>query len=161
MARRRELNGIAAGLLGSFFGRNNDDGGYWAMGKLYSFAAERGQRTVVLDLQEAGTVREASLIARMASNYCNLLQEQCRKFAIPPQWVASATIIVTFEISENETCLNSKWPDSADFAVEVVITDDLGRCHRAQGASHCAQHDPTRETRSPRAEKSGDLFRTP
>ena len=50
MARRRELKSIASGIAAHCVSRNNDIGGYWAMGIIYGIANERGVDSVSVDI---------------------------------------------------------------------------------------------------------------
>jgi hypothetical protein len=50
MTRRRELNGIAGNLLGSFVSRNNEVAGYWAIGKLCAIALQTANGEISIEL---------------------------------------------------------------------------------------------------------------
>lgn len=51
MARRTEFKGITHSLNGSFVSRNNEFGGYWAMGQLKSFASEKRLTSLTFTLR--------------------------------------------------------------------------------------------------------------
>jgi hypothetical protein len=143
MARRRDLNGIAAGILGSFVSRNNDVGGYWAIGVLRRQAEAIGLSRATLNLRSNDQAVPDTLV-EMRRKYAKLLESQLAKRNMNMQWVKDAEITVVFGTSGDlpEPPLMT-WGDP--LVCTVSILDDRGRLHRVSAALRCAPHDPTRE----------------
>ncbi len=145
MPRRKELRGAAFGLLGSFVSRNNDVGGYWALGRLYKHAVKTDAPNVCVDLLNLTITPPSSDFAAMATHFQRMLGTQLSARLLPVDWVSGATICVEFR--------RTKSPDTPGdlFDAVVTITDDKGRAHRASASGACWVHDPARESRSTRA----------
>jgi hypothetical protein len=60
MPTRRDLTGVAHGLLGSFMSRSNDNDGYWALGKLYAFAISADVSEIEIDIVRSATLPTSS-----------------------------------------------------------------------------------------------------
>jgi hypothetical protein len=145
MARRRELRGVAFGLLGSFVSRNNDLGGYWALGRLYKHAVETGAANVCADLLDLTITPPSGDFRAMAVHFQRMLGAQLSARRLPLDWVRAATICVEFGRAK------SLYAPGDVFGVVATITDDNGREHRATASGACWVHDPAREARSTRA----------
>ena len=125
------------GVLGSFISRNNDVGGYWALGKLYKHAVKANALTVCVDLLDSTITPPSGDFAAMTKHFQQMLGSQLTARRLPTDWVRSATVCVEFAPDEVFNCA-------------VVITDDRGRQHRAAASRTCWVHDPARELRSTR-----------
>lgn len=145
MPRRREIRGVAIGLLGSFVSRNNDVGGYWALGRLYKHALNTDAPDVRVDLFDLTITPPSDDYAAMAAHFQRMLGDQLSARKLPVDWVRAATICVEFG--------RAKSPDSSGevFNCVVVITDDRGRAHSASANGACRVHSPVMESRSARA----------
>ena len=145
MPRRKELRGVAFGLLGSFVSRNNDVSGYWAVGRLYQHAVKTNASNVCVDLLDLTITPPSADFAAMATHFQRMLGAQLSARHLPVDWVRAATICVEFG--------RVKSPDTPGdvFNAVVMITDDKGRAHNATANGACWIHDPARELRSIRA----------
>jgi hypothetical protein len=56
MRRHGRLQGVANSFLSHFVSRNNDAGGYWALGEIYSYTVDLGMTTLELDMKAIGRV---------------------------------------------------------------------------------------------------------
>ena len=147
MPRRRELRGIAAGLLGSFTSRNNDIGGYWAIGQLYRFAQRSRMRKIDFDLLTGNiNVRESlrDRLDALVSNYCLRLVDDCWRLDIPSNWIRSAHIFIEFD-ADNDFQFHREYPDENPFKCTVELEDDRGRRHCVQASGKCWPHNRKRE----------------
>jgi hypothetical protein len=72
MPSNARLTNIAGGLCGSFASRNNDLGGYWAIGKLRLLAEQHPQNTVALDVLGPSMLPPSSEFAPLLENYRRL-----------------------------------------------------------------------------------------
>ena len=91
----KKLNHIAAGVLASFVGRNNDVGGYWALGVLYREAASNGN-TVALDLLAPDTAAPSPAAASAARHYAQFLHGALQRQGLAADTLAQARIAVAF-----------------------------------------------------------------
>lgn len=151
MPRRRELAAVASGLLGSFVSRNNDVGGYWAIGKLYRHAIENDAPRVVIDLMAKTMAPSAAEFEGMVSHYAEVFGQQCNARHLPADWVAQVQVWIRFDVAPNDPLAPSHSERETPFECVVAIEDDLGRTHTAQHQGWCAPHDPARERRSGRS----------
>ena len=152
MARRKELGSIASGLIGSFNSRNNDIDGYWGIGKLYKYVAEASEKIVSLELIEHSITPPTYEFDSMLGCYYNKLIGYLRERNIPVAWVKSVVITATFE-AEFES-KHHFWRSTLGKPCHVIcdITDDNGRHHVASAYNNCRPHDPSKESRSTRAD---------
>lgn len=145
MPRRRDLRGAAAGLLGAFMSRNNDVGGYWALGKLYSHARTSNVLEVRIDLVSSIIDPPDAEFDDMLGRFQRTLVDQLAARSLPREWLMEANVSLTFYGEESPT------GHAETFACSVTLTDDLGRAHQAQGGGACWIHNPAWERKSTRA----------
>ena len=93
MTRRRELNWIAGNLLGQFVSRNNDVGGYWAIGKLCAHALLTSQRQISIDLLSRRALPE---FEALVDQYGRLLVTSLQKRSFPIRRVTAAELLISF-----------------------------------------------------------------
>ena len=150
MSRFRLLNGVAAGLADSFIGRNNDIGGYWAMGLLYRSALRSGDGRVILDLLSTETNLGDRVCRTAASTYSAHLQRLLEAFEVPSDLVSSATISAEFGRESPEHGWTPRRTAGDPFLCTVTLSDSRNREHVARRAGWCRPHDWRRESRSAR-----------
>jgi hypothetical protein len=153
MPRRKELRGVASGLLGAFLSRTNDVEGYWALGKLYAHALKADVPQVFVDLMDATVTPPGAEFHGMAADFARALTIQLAGRSIPADWVKQATICIEFSKKKN-----SYGPGDV-FNGTVALMDDRGRTHHAKASGVCWVHDPFRELRSARTWSDGGYFR--
>lgn len=145
MGRRTEIKGSLFGLLGLFIGRNNDLGGYWAMGKINRFMRREGLSQLHFDLQNYGVEQEdieMKILGRRFSIYlANRLQAQ-------DLTLQAAHLRLTFFPDSPQKPLYAPGPDRFDCSLQVV--NDLGREFSGQLQVWCRQHNPNTELKSGR-----------
>jgi hypothetical protein len=151
MPKRKELRGVAAGLLGAFVSRNNDVGGYWALGKLYAHALKADAPSVCVDVLRGILTPASDEFREMAADFRRALTFQLATRKLPSEWVKATTICVEF------TRARHPHGPGEIFNCTVAITDDRDRTHCARAVGTCWAHDPFRERGSTRYFKpSGD-----
>jgi hypothetical protein len=97
MAGRKQLKNLANGLLGTFVSRNNDINGYWGLGLLRLYAAQRSLQTVSIDLLSQGLEKEQiSPIDIAWRNYRKWLFEKLSDAGIDPMELRAAEIRIRF-----------------------------------------------------------------
>lgn len=145
MPRRRDLKGVAEGILGTFMSRYNDIDGYWALGQLYKRALETGTKAVTIDLIDMTATSDSSLVEQLATRYQPIFRRMYAAKKIPDDWVVEGKIRLTFNTSVSQPTY--LWPDhfGDPFLLVVEIKDDLGRLRVAQTVGRCRPHNPDRE----------------
>ncbi len=151
MTRRRELGGISGGLVNSFVSRNNDVGGYWAIGKLCSHSLQTGEEEVTIDLLAKRISPLNPEFAQMIDKYANRLAALLEKARFSKQIISEAEIRLSFDARLGADPMNSTIAAYYPFRCTLTLTDDLGRAHVGQLAGFSLPHDPWRETKSTRA----------
>jgi hypothetical protein len=145
MARRKDLSGAAFGVLGTFVSRNNDVGGYWALGKLYAHARANDVHDVHVDLLTQSITPPSGQFDEMIAFLRERLARQLAARGVPLDWLKGAEIALSFggEKSANRA--------GDTFEVVVALTDDREQRREARNRGACWPHDPIRESRSARA----------
>lgn len=144
MARRRELRGVALGLLGAFISRNNDVGGYWALGKLYRHAKAANVQVIRIDLRRSSIEPPSAEFANMLDYFREQLVRQLAARALTTLWLIDAEIAVRF------TGQASIAEPGDVFECLVTLIDDRGRQHQVRERGACWVHTPLIELRSTR-----------
>lgn len=151
MARRRELNAVAYDFLGFFISRNNDVGGYWAMGKLLKTLIRMDDESVVIDLLDLSSnmnTKEFDLAIRSYSNrFFNI--------AAKKDFFEGKIRSVRLEVRPffNQPRMNSGRMAPHRMLCSLIIIDDLGTARVSARNAWCREHHPRMEIRSGRAEK--------
>jgi hypothetical protein len=144
MPRRREFRGAALGLLGAFMSRNNDVGGYWALGKLYKHAKAANAAEVRIDVLGSTIEPPSAEFANMLDYFRKQLARQLASRALSREWLIYAEIAVRF------TGQASAVEPGDVFECRVTLVDDLGRQHQARERGACWVHTPLIELKSTR-----------
>jgi hypothetical protein len=151
MTRRRELNGIAGNLLGSFVSRNNDVAGYWAIGKLCALALQTANGEISIELLTKRLTPHSPELDPMLDQYKARLVSSLEKRSFPLHLVTAAEVLVAFGGLFKPDPLKFRPRGTVPFRCTVALTDDLRRSHEAQHSGEVWPHDPQRELRSVRA----------
>lgn len=154
MGRRRELVGVAGGLAGAFVGRNDDLRGYWAPPMLARIARRLGIDSLAIDLVEPSRSRPrpGRVVGALAECYRDRTWRLVESIGLDRVCVAGATILVEFLPAGDPP--TPRGLRGAPFRCTVRIVDDLGRARTACALGFCEPHDPRRETRSARYERT-------
>lgn len=155
MSKFRLLNGVAAGLADSFIGRNNDIGGYWAMGVLYRASLRGGDRLIRLNLLSEESSIQGEAFRVVATNYAAHLQRLLAAYSLPSGIVSAADIVMKYGHLSPDHSWTPKRSQGDPFVCSVILCDSRGRDHVATRAGWCRPHDWRTERRSART--SGPL----
>ena len=131
-------------MLGAFISRNNDVGGYWALGKLYKHVRASNAGEVRVDLLKSTVTPPSEQFAKMLENFRQMLARQLSRRALPVDWLTGAEIVVRF------TGQKSAERPGDVFECVVVLTDDLGRQRQARESGACWIHSLFKESKSTR-----------
>lgn len=150
MPRRSEFKGIAFDILSSFVSRNNDLEGYWALGKLYSYAKEHSGCKLQITLAPEKSESISEPFKSMSQHYLQRIASIMEKRNLSPEWLKSAHVTLEFEAQSAKPQFFSLLPNGKPFFCTLVIVDDLTRKHHAQVVGWCAPHNSDYEHRSNR-----------
>ena len=150
MGRRREFKGVAHGVVGSFVSRNNDVGGYWGIGKLYTHALRNNVHGIDIDLLARNMSPFGEEFRNTLGTYAELFLKHCHARRLASKWVVSARARIDFNLSAGDRRAPPQGARGDLFDCFVEIKDDLGHIHTAHSLGWCSPHDPRRESRSTR-----------
>lgn len=143
--RKGKLKDIAVTLLEQFDGRNNDFGGYWAMGKLYKQAKKEGHLRVSVNLLRGDVDFASEEFDRIAQAFRTRLKRHCRLRGTSYDSLASAIITVSFDDATEASTWRSGYGDP--YVCDLSLKDINGRKIIARRTGYCRPHDPCRETK--------------
>ena len=157
MARRRQLKGVAAGVLGHFVSRNNDIDGYWVLGLLYAELLAGQNTGVRIELLAPPQSELGELGLTLAERFRRFLTQQLEGKKLHLSQLRSAAIDVSFKLSATDARWTARpsarheggWGEP--FHCQVLLTDDLGKRYAASHRGWCGVHAPSRALRSARA----------
>ncbi|MEQ9721306.1 hypothetical protein ABQG65_08930 [Yersinia alsatica] len=145
MARRKELMGIANGLIGSFNSRNNDINGYWAIGQLKSFAISNELKSIYFDLWPPGSTTSVRLVSKVNRNYTIKLLALLSAQKISLDWIKKVTIAIQF-IDVTPTSLEIfRFSLGEFYRCTCEITNDNGNYYVASDYGFCLPHSQSEE----------------
>ncbi|WP_296952901.1 hypothetical protein [uncultured Massilia sp.] len=149
MVRTKTLRHVASGLRDAFVGRNNDQDGYWALGKLYA-AADPATPSVVLDLRAGGATPPAPDCLAMARRWADYLAWALGAHGIAVPALARAEVLVEFDAAPDAGFagpMRYLAGYGKPFRCTVTLGDDAGRLVQSRACGRCWLHDPGRESR--------------
>jgi len=142
--RRRQLNGVLAGFLGTYTSRYSDFEGYW----LFGFIVE------AIDLLEidllarpssaAGAVAKAESLARTK------FREQLRKHGFEESATVEATLRIQPGAEEVERLAGDLRRLGRDLTFRASVLSDTGTRYNRSQTVFVASHDPRFEQRAVR-----------
>ena len=150
MPRSARLTNIASGLCGSFASRNNDLGGYWAIGKLRLLAEQHGRSAVILDVLATSIQPPSSEFAPVLARYRRLLAKLAGVSGIRLEEITAAHITLDFAPPPWPRASYYKAEWGGQFGLSVSISADDRADGVARHAGYCRPHDPASERQSTR-----------
>jgi hypothetical protein len=132
-------------LLGSFESRNNDHGGYWALGQMSSLAKDLGVTEVIIQLVPTQRRNAQPLLAGLEERYTVLLHKLLPAFGAGVGDIVSATIGTSFAVAGEKAATVPQNTRGDPFQCEVILVDTRLRSHSAVSLGRCGTHDPKRE----------------
>ncbi|MEO3738791.1 hypothetical protein [Kosakonia sp. WA-90] len=150
MARRRELQGIANALTGSFVSRNNDFKGYWSIGQLKSLAINNGLTSITFSLSTLKISTVCDLLSFITHHYADMLESLLIKQQVPERWVKEASITIDFNADAEHIQLHECLTAGEPFQCSCQIIDDNFRNYSSIIYGLCAPHSAAKELKSTR-----------
>jgi hypothetical protein len=149
MPRRRKMNGVVDGILGSFVSRNNDIGGYWAIGKLYEHARKNQTQNLSINLVTREIQPDSLEFRSMVQEYSSRLTNRLAYFATSMESITVARITLAFDAAVLDARPPSSLPGQP-FRCTLEVMDKLGREYAASHLGVARPHNPLKETKSAR-----------
>jgi hypothetical protein len=140
MPRRRELKSVASGFASHCVSRNNDIGGYWALGIIYKSALETGTDEVRVAIMSGDPV-SAQLKAFRQS-----FRERASAQLSQSHFIQDIVVAFRFE----PYSIHPLRGPLARTICTVHIIDDLNVSRTATASTFCYTHDPRFENKSTR-----------
>jgi hypothetical protein len=147
--RHRKMNGVVAGILGSFVSRNNDVGGYWAIGKLYVHARQNQTRNLTVSLRANEILPDGLEFHPMVGRYSSMFADRLAYYGVPMDSISVAKIPLAFDAAVPDAPPPSSMP-GLPFRCTLEVIDKLGRVYSASHLGVARPHNPLRESRSAR-----------
>ncbi|WP_262689833.1 acyl carrier protein [Kordiimonas aestuarii] len=144
--RKGKLKDIAASLVEQFVSRNNDVGGYWALGCLYKQAKKDGKQLVSIDLSRGEVDFASNKFDSIAQMFRTRLKRHARLRGVSYEEFGSAVITVSFNDDQGAQKFRSGCGDP--FVCEVSLTDIAGKSVSQSRTGYCRPHNPKREMRA-------------
>lgn len=135
MTRYTKIKHVAAGLLQSFVSRNNDVGGFWALGVLYCEVGATGDvcHLNLLDGTAASSTANGELVAK---NYAAFLRSALLAKGMAPGDLEEASVHVQFNASLPERAIDVCYHGDP-FVCTVALRPACGKEARMQTAGRC------------------------
>jgi len=143
---------VAGGMLASLISRNNDLGGYWALGQLY-VEADPGTKTVVLGLLDGSARTGTPACAAIAARYAQFLRRALEAHGMAVTELAHADVTVNFDVAPDVRLWSDPYGRSPGDPTLCTVTLALrdGRTAVARQYVHCWRHLTLLEARSTRS----------
>ena len=150
MARRKQLKGIAHGLLGTFISRYNDIDGYWGLGVLRRCASNNNLSKIIIDLLvQSRDFAIDSPVSFTERTYRSWLFNTLEKVGLDSGVLERAEIHLVFgTFSEFPKVVRDTRGEPYQCRVLLKFKD--GPLYSASKLGVCAVHDPAKDRRSTR-----------
>ena len=149
MPGHRNIKGVVAGILGSFVSRNNDVGGYWAIGKLYVHARQCQTQNLIVNLTANEILPDSPEFRPMVGRYSSTFADRLGYYGVSMDSISVAKIQLAFDAAVPDAPPPSSVP-GIPFRCTLQVIDKLGREYSASHLGVARPHNPLREYRSSR-----------
>ena len=150
MARRKELKGIASGVLSSFNSRNNDLYGYWGIGILCLYAQRLNITTLTIDLIDKTISPSQPSAMPMICFYNQMLMSKLESRGIPTTLVKSALLSISFNVEYDAKYHYFRSELGKPYLCSLSIVGDHDKVYLAVTGGRCRPHEPGNELMSTR-----------
>ena len=143
MTKLTTFYGFAHDFAGSFFSRNNDVDGYWAIGKLHRMARDNGASEVRIDLLDRTITPHSDEFATMIARAADLAQRLGSRTGLKP---SSLIAVLDFDGPSHFA-----WtPESGRRGTSLTLSMEnaAGAMFSSIWQSESRPHDPALEQRS-------------
>jgi hypothetical protein len=149
MSSRRVLAAVARAVSDSFMSRNNDLGGYWAIGQLLSYVLAKRNVSLTIDLISGTSEPPLTelLLSTLPARSSELFWSNVHRQGLARSVVHRASLAFECDLTQSRAR-----GDRTEYPVQcrVAIEDDRGRSYAALSEAWCFPHDPAHELKSVR-----------
>ncbi|RYE40855.1 MAG: hypothetical protein EOP24_39180 [Hyphomicrobiales bacterium] len=146
MPRRAELQGVANDFVHWFLSRNNDAGGYWAVGKLRRFCEQHDFNTLNLKIWPYAVLPIAEPASDWEQSYSQVLSALVAGHRLPKSCLVAGSLALGFEALNGVRAVGSSEAGTR-FQLTLELFADTGKKYRASGVGNCLPHNPNIERR--------------
>lgn len=147
MPRRAELQGVANDFVHWFLSRNNDAGGYWAVGKLRLLCEQNDFKSLNLKIWPLAMHPSAESTSNWAQSYSQVLSAFLAGHRFPKTWLVFGSLALEFEPMSGMRAIGSSEAGTR-FQLTLELVTDVGKKYIASGVGNCLPHNPNLERRS-------------
>jgi hypothetical protein len=149
---RRVLNAVAYGVTDSFMSRNNDVGGYWAIGQVLSHALATRNPCYTIDLMSRTSEPPltGSPLTVVPNRASELFWTNIERQKVPPTVVRRATLTLECDFTRRRNSPLRAELLEHPVRCRVEIQDDRGKSYGRATEVWCFPHDPALEVKSAR-----------
>ncbi|ATQ74558.1 hypothetical protein CR152_08525 [Massilia violaceinigra] len=138
MTKLKTFNHVAAGVSQSFISRNNDVGGYWALGELYKDASAPDD-AVQLQLLDGVAIPSTRSVCQVAKNYAVFLQRALADKGIASDELADANVCIQFNAEAPEGAISMEYQGDP-FVCTVTLRTAQGKVAVAKAYGRCLRN---------------------
>lgn len=143
MGKTKQLKNIVNGILSSFISRNNDVGGYWGIGKIYSLMIKSKSLSVEIDLINKTILPFDEQFLFRISEYSNYLSIRMKAKNIDLSYLKSAKIILKGFPNEKNKFLGKISPNRVSCKISIINLK--GITYILEKNVWCREHNPKTE----------------
>jgi hypothetical protein len=131
--------------------RNNDVGGYWAIGKLYAHARKNQTQNLVVNLAATQILPDGLEFHPMLLRYSQMLVDRLAYYNVSMESILAARILLSFDAAVAGCATASSSLPGLPFRCTFEVIDKVARMYSASHLGVARPHNRLRETRSARA----------
>ncbi|QPI52584.1 hypothetical protein IV454_14475 [Massilia antarctica] len=137
MMKLKTLKHVAAGISQSFVSRNNDVGGYWALGELYK-ECSAPDYAFLLSLLDGISIPSTPAASQVVKNYAMFLQRALVSQGIALGELEDANVFIQFDTASPERALDVQCQGDPFLCIvtlstwqgKTAVAHAFGRCLR-------------------------------
>jgi hypothetical protein len=138
--------GVANDFVHWFLSRNNDAGGYWAVGKLRLLCEQNDFNSLNLKIWPLTMHPSAEPTSDWAQSYSQVLSAFMVGHRFPKTWLVSGSLALEFEPTNGVREIGNSEAGTR-FQSTLELVTDIGKKYYASGAGNCLPHNPNIERR--------------
>lgn len=151
MPARKDMKNVLQGFLSAFVSRNNDIGGYWALGVLYRHAQSHGTNFIRINLLSSAVTPDNSQFSKYIKAYADYVYLRFSLLRIPRDWLQTGSVSIAFNQPDTDAVNRQIYGHMGEpYICKVEFIDDLGQRRSVETRGRCRKHDPQCEHRSTR-----------
>ena len=152
MPSRRILKSVAHDVAHAIVSRNDDVGGYWALGQLLSQAIATNQSSYRIDLLCGASMPPVSgtPLSSLPPSWAQSFLKNIEHQKVDRGLIARAEAVIDFDLGRSRRSVVHAGRTEYAFTCQLMIQDDRGKTYTASTDGWCHEHDSTVELQSRR-----------